>query len=67
MMFEEVEMNKDQIEGAARDFGGRVQRGVGKLMRSPEQQIRGIENQAEGRAKRERGNLEATVKHMAQR
>jgi len=37
------------------------------LMRSPEQQIRGIENQAEGRAKRERGNLEATGKNMVQR
>lgn len=35
-------MNKDQVKGAAKDIGGKIQEKVGKLIDSPEQQVQGL-------------------------
>jgi len=44
-------MNKDQVKGAAKDLGGKIQEEVGKLVGSTEQQTKGLKNQAEGKAR----------------
>ena len=42
-------MNKDQVKGAAKDLGGKIQEEVGKLVGSTEQQAKGVKNQVEGK------------------
>ena len=44
-------MNKDQVKGAAKDLGGKVQEEFGKLTGSNEQQAKGVKNQAAGAAR----------------
>ena len=55
-------MNKDQIKGAARDIGGKIQEEAGKLVGSKEQQAKGLMNQVKGKAQQQVGNLEKAVK-----
>jgi uncharacterized protein YjbJ (UPF0337 family) len=55
-------MNKDQIKGAAKDIGGKIQEEAGKLVGSKEQQAKGLANQVKGKAQRQIGNLEEAVK-----
>ena len=55
-------MNKDQIKGAAKDIGGKIQEEAGKLVGSKEQQAKGLLNQVEGKAQRQVGNLKEAVK-----
>ena len=55
-------MNKDQIKGAAKDIGGKIQEEAGKLVGSKEQQAKGLLNQVEGKAQQQVGNLKETVK-----
>ncbi len=45
-------MNKDQIQGIARNIVGLAQERTGKLLGSREQEIRGIRKQVTGRADR---------------
>ena len=55
-------MNKDQIEGTAKDIGGKIQENAGKLLGSKEQQAKGLMNQVRGKTQRQVGNLEEAVK-----
>ena len=55
-------MNKDQIKGAAKDIGGKIQEEAGKLVGSKEQQAKGLANQVKGKAQQQVGNLEEAVK-----
>jgi uncharacterized protein YjbJ (UPF0337 family) len=55
-------MNNDQIKGAAKDIGGKIQEEVGKLVGSKEQQAKGLMNQVKGKAQQQVGNLEEAVK-----
>jgi uncharacterized protein YjbJ (UPF0337 family) len=55
-------MNKDQIKGAAKDIGGKIQEEAGKLVGSKEQQAKGLMNQVKGKAQQQVGNLEEAVK-----
>lgn len=55
-------MNKDQIKGAAKDIGGKIQEEAGKLVGSKEQQAKGLMNQVEGKAQQQVGNLKEAVK-----
>ena len=42
-------MNKDRMEGKAKDVAGRVERQVGEWTDDPEKQAKGIAKQAEGK------------------
>jgi uncharacterized protein YjbJ (UPF0337 family) len=55
-------MNKDQIEGTAKDMGGKIREEAGKLLGSKEQQAKGLMNQVEGKAQQQVGNLKEAVK-----
>jgi uncharacterized protein YjbJ (UPF0337 family) len=59
---QEIKMNKDQVKGAAKDFGGKIQEEVGKLVGSTEQQTKGLKNQAEGKVQEHVGDLKEKVK-----
>jgi uncharacterized protein YjbJ (UPF0337 family) len=55
-------MNKDQIKGAAKDLGGKVQEEAGKLVGSKHQQTEGIKNQIAGKLQEKVGDLKEAVK-----
>ena len=55
-------LNKDQIKGATKDIGGKIQEEAGKLVGSKEQQAKGLEKQVEGKVQEQVGNLKAAVK-----
>ncbi len=57
-------MNKDQVQGAAKDIGGKIQEEVGKLVGSREQQAKGLSNQAAGKVQQHVGNLKEVVKDI---
>lgn len=50
-------MNKNQVKGAAKDIGGKIQQEVGKLIGSKEQQAKGLKKQAEGKIQKGVGDL----------
>ena len=51
-------MNKDQIAGQAKDIAGKVQRKVGELTGSTEQQLKGAGKQMEGKFQKGVGNVQ---------
>jgi uncharacterized protein YjbJ (UPF0337 family) len=51
-------MNRDQVEGTAKDVAGKVQRKVGEATNNTSQQIKGGAKQVEGKIQRGAGNLE---------
>jgi uncharacterized protein YjbJ (UPF0337 family) len=55
-------MNKDQVKGTAKDVAGKVQKEVGKLTGSEEQQIKGLAKQGEGKAQKGVGDAKEAVK-----
>ena len=55
-------MNKDQIKGAAKDIGGKIQEEAGKLVGSKSQQAKGLTKQVEGKAQQQVGDLKQAVK-----
>ena len=55
-------MNKDQVKGAVKDLGGKIQEEAGKLVGNPTQQAKGLINQAEGKAQQKIGDLKEAVK-----
>ena len=55
-------MNKDQVKGAARDLGGKVQEEAGKLLGNKQQQAKGLQNQVAGKVQQNIGNLKEAVK-----
>jgi uncharacterized protein YjbJ (UPF0337 family) len=57
-------MNKDQVQGAAKDIGGKIQEEVGKLVGSRQQQAKGLSNQAAGKVQQHVGNLKEVVKDI---
>jgi uncharacterized protein YjbJ (UPF0337 family) len=54
----EIDMNRDQIKGTAKDVAGNVQRKVGEATGSTEQQIKGGAKQVEGKVQKGVGNAE---------
>lgn len=42
-------MNKDRVEGKAKDIAGRVERQAGEWTNDPEKQVKGAAKQAEGK------------------
>lgn len=55
-------MNKDQVKGAAKDIGGKVQEQAGKLVGSEKTEAKGLKNQAEGKVQKGFGNAKEGVK-----
>jgi uncharacterized protein YjbJ (UPF0337 family) len=55
-------MNKDQIEGKAKDVAGKVQRKAGEITGSASQQIKGAAKQVEGKLQKRQGDAEAAAK-----
>jgi uncharacterized protein YjbJ (UPF0337 family) len=60
-------MNKDQIQGAAKNVGGKVQEEAGKLTGNTTQQAKGLAKQVEGKAQERVGDLKAAVDSVAKR
>jgi uncharacterized protein YjbJ (UPF0337 family) len=52
----------DQMQGTARDFGGRVQETVGKVTGDAKTQAEGLYNQAAGQAQQSVGQLSDVIK-----
>ncbi len=52
----------DRVEGAAREFGGRVQEGVGNLTGDTKTQAEGLYNQATGQAQQAAAQFSDVVK-----
>jgi uncharacterized protein YjbJ (UPF0337 family) len=57
-------MNKDQLKGAAKDIGGKIQEEVGKLIGSKEQEAKGLKHQAEGKMQRGVGDVKEAVNNL---
>jgi uncharacterized protein YjbJ (UPF0337 family) len=57
-------MNKDQIKGAAKDLGGKVQEEAGKLVGSKHQQTEGLKHQVAGKMQEHVGDLKEAVKDL---
>ena len=55
-------MNQDQVKGAAKDLGGKIQEKAGKLVGNPDQQVKGMANQVEGKTQKKIGDLKEAVK-----
>ena len=55
-------MNKDQVKGAAKDLGGKIQEEAGKLVGNKDQQVKGLANQIEGKTQQKVGDLKEAVK-----
>jgi uncharacterized protein YjbJ (UPF0337 family) len=55
-------MNKDQIEGKLKNIGGKIQEEVGDLIDSPEQEAKGLRNQAEGKVQEKVGDLKEAAR-----
>jgi uncharacterized protein YjbJ (UPF0337 family) len=60
-IIEEFIMNKDQVKGAAKDIGGKIQEEAGKLVGSKEQEAKGLRHQAEGKVQKSVGDLKAAA------
>ena len=54
-------MNKDHVEGTAKDVTGKVQQKAGELTGSEKQQIKGLKNQAEGKIQKGVGDVKDAV------
>ena len=54
-------MNKDQVQGVAKDIAGKVQEQAGKLVGSEEQQFKGRSRQISGRIQKGVGDAKQSV------
>jgi uncharacterized protein YjbJ (UPF0337 family) len=55
-------MNKDRVEGKAKDVAGRVQRQAGEWTGDEESQVKGAAKQAEGKIQNAVGKVKDNVK-----
>jgi uncharacterized protein YjbJ (UPF0337 family) len=58
-------INKDQVEGRAKEVGGKLQAEFGKVVGNRTQQAKGMLNQALGAAQARTGDLLEDVKNAA--
>ena len=59
-------MNEDRVVGTARNLGGKVQQGVGRVTGDPKSQVEGVMNQAAGAAQDLYGQAKDTASDAAQ-
>ena len=57
-------VNKDQVKGALKDIGGKIQEQAGKLLGSKEQQAKGLTRQVEGKVQKGVGDLKEAVSDL---
>ena len=57
-------MNKDQVTGAAKNLGGKMQQEIGKLVGSKSQQVEGLKHQIAGKMQETIGDVKAAVKQV---
>jgi uncharacterized protein YjbJ (UPF0337 family) len=55
-------MNKNQIQGTAKDIVGKVQEEAGKLIGSDKEQVKGLDNQITGKVQKAVGDAEEIIK-----
>jgi uncharacterized protein YjbJ (UPF0337 family) len=55
-------MNKDQVQGAAKQVAGKLQQKTGELIDSKEQQIKGTTKQIEGGLQKSYGDVKDAIK-----
>ncbi len=55
-------MNKDQVQGTAKQVAGKVQQKTGELIDSKEQQIKGAAKQIDGSLQKGVGDVKETLK-----
>lgn len=60
-------MNKDQVKGAAKDLGGKIQEETGKLVGNRKQQAKGLKHQVEGKVQEHIGDLKEAIKDARKR
>jgi len=54
-------MNRNQMQGAAKDVAGKVQQKLGELTGNKTQQAKGVAKQAQGKVQRAAGNVEEAL------
>ena len=57
-------MNKDQVQGAAKDVVGKVQEEAGKVLGSKELQIKGLSKQISGKVQEGVGDVKQAVEDL---
>lgn len=57
-------MNKNQINGTAKDIAGKVQEETGKFFGNKEQQTKGVLKQVEGKAEKTLGDVKEVAKDV---
>ena len=57
-------MNKDQVQGTARDVVGKVQEEAGKLTENKEQQAKGLAKQVSGKIQKNFGDAKEATKDV---
>ena len=60
-------MNRDQVNGAAKDLAGKAQEGIGKTLGSTEHQAKGLAKQAEGKIQKGYGDVKENLSDTAER
>lgn len=54
-------MNKNQMQGKAKEIVGKVQEEAGKLVGSDKQQIKGLDKQVTGKVQKAMGDVEEII------
>ena len=54
-------MNRNQMQGAAKDVAGKVQQKLGELTGNKTQQAKGVAKQLQGKVQRGAGNVEEAL------
>lgn len=60
-------MNKDQVEGSAKNLAGKVQQKVGAAVGSEKQQAKGLGKQIEGKTQKAVGDVEEAIKDSSKK
>jgi uncharacterized protein YjbJ (UPF0337 family) len=56
-------MNKDQVNGKAKELAGKVQEKAGKLVGSKEQEAKGLSKQVSGKVQKKVGDVEKLIEN----
>lgn len=56
-------MNKDQVEGKAKEIAGKVQQKAGEMIDSKSHQAKGVAKQVEGTVQKSYGDAKDSIKH----
>ena len=59
-----IGVNKDQVKGALKDIGGKIQEEAGRLTGSKDLQAKGLKNQAKGKVQKGVGDVKEAVSDL---